>query len=656
MTKDVERVFDKGLHSIAYTLLGVFLARIFLCSTFFEMPAFVIKTFTYSLVALTGAALAFALPKLIKNKLLVALWVLLFAALFASYFHHGSALEYIRNTFLLLGVLTILPYVRMKERTMWIFIGAFLLYVLLLAIFVNRSKESAAFIQMNTNDSSFVCFLAEVLLLCLGERFSDWRKKLSFFLLALGTLVLHIFLGGRSTLIGSVLFLGFFLLKRLFSRVNKSAVFFIVAAVFAFGVFFAYFFSEVLYDWVGGYGQLTILGKDIFTGRQRIWQDAFEQINGDWLLGLGYSFVTFYRQGDVDKRGWNLHNQPMGYLIGFGVIAFLLYTLLLSLLTAKAGKGRKLTVGFMIALIVNTYFDTSLFSTSRVMYLPIAIFILYQIDWRKEEEKCPITSIREKISVSEEGKIDLKTTEGEKMKLHYCWVGGAEKSEKIKNCIESWKRVCPSAEIIEWNEENYDVNKNAYIRQAYEQKKYAFVSDYMRFDILYRFGGVYLDTDVELLKDITPLTKNNFTGFESEKNVAPGLILCAKAGNPLMKEIVEYYDNQTAFSIDKTVVQIMTEILQKHGLKQDGSLQTVADFVIYPTEYFNPKGGEYGKDKITENTYSIHHYEASWKSPLDQKIMRYKVKYGNKKGRILFALRHPLLTLQKRKEKKQKSN
>ncbi len=237
------------------------------------------------------------------------------------------------------------------------------------------------------------------------------------------------------------------------------------------------------------------------------------------------------------------------------------------------------------------------------------------------------------------------------MKIHYCWVGGAEKSEKIKYCIESWKKLCPDAEIIEWNESNYDVHKNVYIRQAYEQKKWAFVTDYMRFDILREQGGVYLDTDVELLKDITPLTKDNFMGFESEKNVAPGLIMHATAGDPLLREILDYYDQKTQFDMTENVVTIVSDILEKHGLKRDNSLQTVVGYVIYPTEYFNPKGGEYGADKITENTYSIHHYEASWKSPLDRKIMRYKVKYGNKTGRILFTLRHPILAMKKWKEK-----
>ena len=223
------------------------------------------------------------------------------------------------------------------------------------------------------------------------------------------------------------------------------------------------------------------------------------------------------------------------------------------------------------------------------------------------------------------------------MVIHYVWLGKGEKSEKIKYCIESWKKKCPDATIIEWNEDNYDIRKNAYISKAYDSKKYAFVADYIRFDILHREGGVYMDTDVELLKDITPLLDKPFMGLERAGAVATGLIMYAEGGEAVLKEIIDYYDSKTDFAMDETVVDITSNILKKHGLTSQNEKQEIAGFVIYPTEYFNPKGGDYGKEKITENTYSIHHYEASWKSPLDRLIMSYKVKYGVKKGKIIFS-------------------
>lgn len=221
--------------------------------------------------------------------------------------------------------------------------------------------------------------------------------------------------------------------------------------------------------------------------------------------------------------------------------------------------------------------------------------------------------------------------------------------------MQSWGKICPNAEIKEWNEDNFDINCNAYIKKAYEMKKYAFVSDYMRFYILYKFGGVYLDTDVELLKDISPLLGESFMGFEGYGRVASGLIMNAQGGEPFLKEVLDYYDSIKEDEIDfenVTVVTIVTELLKKHGLKPDDIMQFAGGFRIYPSEYFNPKGGNYGKEVITKNTYSIHHYMASWKSPLDQKIMQYKVKYGVKKGKFIFILRHPFLAIKKFKEKK----
>ena len=101
-------------------------------------------------------------------------------------------------------------------------------------------------------------------------------------------------------------------------------------------------------------------------------------------------------------------------------------------------------------------------------------------------------------------------------KIHYCWVGGNSKPPLVKKCIQSWKKYCPDYEIIEWNESNYDISKNIYMKQAYEAKKWAFVTDYMRLDIIYEHGGIYLDTDVELIKNIDDLLSNEaFAGIES---------------------------------------------------------------------------------------------------------------------------------------------
>ncbi|MBR2376587.1 MAG: glycosyl transferase [Clostridia bacterium] len=238
-------------------------------------------------------------------------------------------------------------------------------------------------------------------------------------------------------------------------------------------------------------------------------------------------------------------------------------------------------------------------------------------------------------------------------KIHYVWIGNNPKPEKVVKCIESWRKKCPDYEIIEWNESNYDINKCKYARLAYEDKKYAFVSDFMRFDILNKYGGIYVDTDVEILKDITPLLHSNFMGFERAGEVAPGLIMYTTTNNDILKEILDYYYsfNEDKINYDYTVCNLVTDILLKRGLTKEDSLQRVDDFTIYPTEYFNPKGANYGKEKITNNTYCIHHYLATWKSKEEQKLMEYKVKYGVKKGKILFILAHPILSIKIKRKK-----
>lgn len=201
--------------------------------------------------------------------------------------------------------------------------------------------------------------------------------------------------------------------------------------------------------------------------------------------------------------------------------------------------------------------------------------------------------------------------------IHYCWFGRGDKPDKIKKCMASWSKICPDYQIIEWNEDNFDINICPYVKQAYEAKKYAFVSDYARFYVLNKFGGVYLDTDVELLKDITPLINENFAGFESNNSVATGLIMACDVNNELCKAMLDDYDKDVFIkeggSLNlRTVCERVTEWLEERGLKLDGTTQNVAGYTIYAAEYFNPMDMQTGKIRISENTYSIHHYAASW--------------------------------------------
>lgn len=206
--------------------------------------------------------------------------------------------------------------------------------------------------------------------------------------------------------------------------------------------------------------------------------------------------------------------------------------------------------------------------------------------------------------------------------IHYCWFGGNEKSPLIKRCIESWKIFCPDYEIKEWNESNFDVNCNAYVKKAYKMKKWAFVADYARFYVLYQYGGVYLDTDVQLVKNIDELRlKGKFAGFGNDEIVSTGLILATEKNDWLCKKVMDtYIGEEFVWDNPSKILAIgrrVTRILIDSGLKPNGQMQMVQDYTIYPKYYFNPTDGDI-RGKVDERAYSIHHYAATWFSPKDK--------------------------------------
>ena len=242
----------------------------------------------------------------------------------------------------------------------------------------------------------------------------------------------------------------------------------------------------------------------------------------------------------------------------------------------------------------------------------------------------------------------FKSEKGEIPKvIHYCWFGGNPLPESALKCIESWKKYFPDFKIIEWNETNFNVNEIAYTKEAYERKKYAFLSDFARFAVLYLYGGLYFDTDVEVIKSFEPILKNGpFMGCEKETafSVAAGLGLGVNAKSEIYKELTESYLNDRFIKEDgsnniKTIVERTTEILCKYGLKNTSEIQTVEGIMIYPKEYFCPKIMDSDEMVITENTYSIHHYDATWADELDKKSGRraFKLKkiFGSRLGGMI---------------------
>ena len=212
--------------------------------------------------------------------------------------------------------------------------------------------------------------------------------------------------------------------------------------------------------------------------------------------------------------------------------------------------------------------------------------------------------------------------------IHYCWFGGNPKNDMIRRCIESWKTFCSDYEIIEWNEANYDVNAHPFMKAAYEHRKWAFVSDYARVDILNRYGGVYLDTDVELIASLDPfLDCDFFAGFESAQYVAFGLGFGAVAGHPVLRDIMNHYDTldfpESGLDRDKiSCPKIQTDALKKYGLVCNNQNQVFAGCHVYSSDYFCPMNYKTGKTVLTERTVSIHHYDMSWYSAAQQRIRK----------------------------------
>ncbi|MDE7025244.1 MAG: glycosyl transferase [Paramuribaculum sp.] len=211
-------------------------------------------------------------------------------------------------------------------------------------------------------------------------------------------------------------------------------------------------------------------------------------------------------------------------------------------------------------------------------------------------------------------------------KIHYCWFGRNPLPESAQKCIASWHKYLPDYEIIEWNEDNFDVNTIPYTAQAYAAKKYAFVSDYARFKILYEHGGLYFDTDVEVIRPMDDIiAAGPFMGFEINPcierqygAVNPGVGIGAYKEMYLYKNILDYYSQlhfllpNGGYNITDAVVNITTRELVKFGLANNVGIQTVANTIIYPADYFNPFDDATGKLNKTQNTRTIHWYSKTW--------------------------------------------
>lgn len=218
--------------------------------------------------------------------------------------------------------------------------------------------------------------------------------------------------------------------------------------------------------------------------------------------------------------------------------------------------------------------------------------------------------------------------------IHYCWFGGKPKPDKVQSYIDSWRRFCPDYEIREWNESNFDVNENAYSREAYEAKKWAFVSDYVRVKVLHRYGGIYLDTDIELIQSLDSLLNDKIImGFENDKMVSTATI-GSEAQNEFLNEILQAYSSRHFVNPDgsldmMTNVQLITGILTRnHGLVANGKEQLLYPGIhVLPMESFTAKDYWTGWILADETTFAIHHYASTWITEEDRKLIAKERQY-----------------------------
>lgn len=205
-------------------------------------------------------------------------------------------------------------------------------------------------------------------------------------------------------------------------------------------------------------------------------------------------------------------------------------------------------------------------------------------------------------------------------KIHYCWFGGKELPQLAKKCIASWKKYCPDYEIIRWDESNFDLDCCPFVRQAYDSRKFAFVTDYVRLYAMHTQGGIYMDTDVEVVKCLDPfLEHQGFSGFETDTQIPTG-IMASEQGFPLFMHLLSYYDGRSFIlddgSLDMTTnVDIITDMLKKKGFVPNGQFQVVEGFALYPKDYFCPYENSTGILTKTKNTATIHWFNKSWLSP-----------------------------------------
>ncbi|MDR1974378.1 MAG: glycosyl transferase [Bacteroidales bacterium] len=235
--------------------------------------------------------------------------------------------------------------------------------------------------------------------------------------------------------------------------------------------------------------------------------------------------------------------------------------------------------------------------------------------------------------------------------IHYCWLGDAPYPDLVTKCIASWHKHLKDYEFVLWDKKKFDINSVEWVKEAYNCKKYAFAADYIRLYALYTEGGIYLDTDVEVLKDFSPLLEqSSFMGYEASNSMEPAII-GAQSGLEWIKICLDYYKNRHFIKQNKSLdvrplPHIIGETIRNNYQYQKDTSKIIfinkAQLALYPKDYFGPKSYKTNKINISDNTYAIHHFAASWLSTRD-KIVGFIIKlFGKRLSKFLLKIYHRL--------------
>ena len=421
----------------------------------------------------------------------------------------------------------------------------------------------------------------------------------------------------------------------------------------------------------------------ITTGRMRIW----ERFYWTWCSKLSYIFfgigATFYPENYV-------HNFYFDLVVKFGVVGFMLILALVYYYISVVVKNKKIHFENLIPIIILAcYMFIEIFMDVRILFIIFAVEGLAYFAENKEESESRLDA-KEKfaLELAVQGEENIQNTESNQTEvsenesaqvesvikkpsiskipkiLHYVWLGGKPLPEKNRKFLESWKKFCPDYEIKLWNEKNFDIEHSCdYVKEAYRSKKYAFVADYIRLLALYNYGGIYLDTDVEILKPLDDLLDNQLFFCRENNAYISTAVIGSQKRNPILRQMLETYWKRHfiledgSFDISTNVETISLFLRQKYDYPLNSKRFETPDLNIYESTYFSPKDYFSGKCKSTKNSYAIHHFDGTWDTTnkgFAKKMAKFVFKISPKF--IVFAIVNKVKVRKLKKEEKALKN